>query len=90
MDDRFHRDLLGLLLGKSPCPIRLRDGEARVEIVPCRAGDDALYFVLNHEPAPRTLSLSRPLQDLLNEGGASQDIELPAYGVAILSERMAL
>lgn len=89
MDMRFFSDLFDGLLGPSPSPIRASDRSARVEIVPCRAGDEALYFVFNHEATPHAVRLARALQDLLYEHDVSGELVLPPYGVGILSERLA-
>ena len=61
---------------------------AGVELVSrVRPGGEEIYFAINHQPEPKTVSFPWSLKNVLAEEPASAELKLPAYGVAVLVRR---
>ncbi|GCE30361.1 beta-galactosidase [Dictyobacter alpinus] len=50
-----------------------------------REGEQLYYFLLNHLQTEQCICLPRPMRDTITEKVYQQELQLPAYGVAILT-----
>jgi len=57
---------------------------AGVEVYPRYGAHGAVYILINFAKQMQTVTLPSAMNDVLH-GGAKQSVELPTYGVAVLS-----
>jgi beta-galactosidase len=55
-----------------------------VEVYPRYGAKGAVYILVNFSKMPQTISLPKPMQDVLS-GSFEQSVTLPNYGVAVLA-----
>ena len=87
MEARLYEDLIALLLGEPEADVRPAE-RAAIEIVRCNAGDQPVYYVLNHDLQPHTVNVDGVLYDALADREASGSDEVPGYGVALLIKQI--
>jgi beta-galactosidase len=68
--------------GVRPALGKVPDG---VEVYPRYGDHGAVYILVNLSKGEQTVSLPSAMNDLL-EGGSKQSVNLPVYGVAVLSK----